>query len=298
MRTRRSCGARQAASWLISVRVHARALAIAGHGQHADVREVDDDGLAAQRRAAVHHLARLLQRLRLVLGERVHPQVELDVAVERHVAGAQAHVEEVVVVGPALPDVLALDEQRPQAAGVRIQACERPALQLPGLGELGLALAQVLRVPARLGRRPLAHAPLLRPADADRGADHQHDHRPGDVEERAVAVDEREAEHPDAADHGHEHLDDRGVRGRGLRRRSRYAQPLRGHGLRILARRSMEGQRVLCCHLRLRLPRQAVLHAAVFVRFRPGTRHFDVQSEPREAPGCPTSQLRLNSFSR
>ena len=61
-----------------------RAGAVAGDGEHADPVQADDDGLAAQRLAAVDHLARLLQRLRLVLGERVHPEVEVDLAVQRH----------------------------------------------------------------------------------------------------------------------------------------------------------------------------------------------------------------------
>jgi hypothetical protein len=224
------------------------AVAIAGHGQHADVGEVDDDRLAAQRRAAVDQLARLLQRLWLIVGERVHPEVEVDIAVQRHCTGAEAHVQEVPVVGAALPDVLALDQQRPQAARVGVEPVQRGALELARRGQLGFALAQVLRVATGLLRRALAHAPLLRPAHADREEHQQQEHPARHVQERRVAVDERVADHPEPADDREQQLDDRGVGRSRLRRRRRDAQLLRRHGRRVLAGGSMEGQRVLCCH--------------------------------------------------
>ncbi len=209
--TRTSCGARQAASWSISVLAHARPAAVAGDGEHADVVEPDDDRLAAQRRAAVDQLARLLQRLRLVLGERVHAEVELDFAIERHVAGPDAHMQEVAMVGAALPDVLALDQQRPQPGRLRVQAMQRATLELARLRQLTLALAQVLRVAARLLRRPFAHAALLRPAHPDREQQHQRQHSARHVEERGVAVHERVPDHAEAADHREQRLDDRGM---------------------------------------------------------------------------------------
>ena len=230
-------------------RPRACVLALARDGEHADLVEVDDHRLAAQRRAPLHHLARLLERVRLVLGERVHAQVELDLAVERDRARAEAHMQEVLVIRPALPHVGALDEQRPQPPRVGVQPRQRRALALAGLGQLGVALAQVLRVAASLRGRPLAHAALLRPAHAERERHQQHEHRPGDVQERAVLVDDREAHHADPADDGEQHLDDRGVGRCGLGRRRRDAQRLRRHGRRIFPRGSMEGQRVLGCHL-------------------------------------------------
>ena len=229
-------------------RPRARVVALAGDGQHADLGEVDDHRLTAQRASALDQLARLLERVRLVLGERVHAEVEVDLAVQRHGAGAEPDVQEVAMVGPALPDVGALDQQRPQAAGVGIQTCQRPALELAGLRQLGVALAQVLGVAPGLVGRPLAHLALLRPAHAEREQQQQRDHAAGDVEEQRVAVDQREADHADAAHDREEELDDRGVRRGRLDRRRRDAQPLRGNGGRILPGRAMEGQRVLCCH--------------------------------------------------
>ena len=226
-----------------------RALAIAGDGEHADLLEVDHHRLAAQRRAPLDHLASLLERVRLVLGERVHAEVERDVAVERDRPGAEAHVQEVLVVGPALPDVGALDQQRPQPAHVGVQPRHRAALELARLRQLAVALAQVLGVPSRLLGRPLAHAAALRPAHAERERQQEQQHRPGDVQEHAVPVDDREADHADPADDGKQQLDDRRVGRNRLRRRRRDAQRVRRNGRRILPRRSMEGQGVLCRHL-------------------------------------------------
>ena len=168
-------------------RPRARALAIAGHGQHADAVEVDHHRLTAQRAPPLDELARLLERVRLVLGERVHPEVELDGPVERHRAGAEPDVQEVAMVGPALPHVGALDQQRPQAPRIGVQARQRPALELAGLGQLVVALAQVLGVAARLVGRALAHRALLRPAHAEREQQQQRDHRARDVQEQRVA---------------------------------------------------------------------------------------------------------------
>ena len=242
-------------------RPRAGAAAVSGDGEHADVLEPDDDRLAAQRGAAVDQLARLLQRLRLVLGERVHPEIELNVAVERHVPGTDAHVQEIAMVRTALPDVLALDQQRPQPSRLRVEAMQRTALELPRLRQLTLALAQVLGVTARLLRRPLADAALLRPAHADREQQHQRQHPARDVQERGVAVDERVPDHAEPADHREQQLDDRGVCRSRLRGRRGNAQFLRRHGRRILARGSMEGQRVRCCHLSPRIPPRRFLHA-------------------------------------
>ena len=230
-------------------RPRAGAVAVAGHGQHADVGEVDHHRLAAQRLSPLDELARLVQRLHLVLGERVHAEVELDFAVERHVAGAEPHVQEVAVVGPALPHVRALDQQRPQPAGLGVESRQSAALQLARLRQLDVALAQVLRVPARVVRRALAHRALLRPPHSDRERQQQHDHRPGDEQERAAPVDDREADEADAADNREEDLDQRRVRWRRLGRRRRDPQPLGGHGPGIFPRRAMESQRVLCRHL-------------------------------------------------
>ena len=217
----------------------ARVVAGAGHREHADVAEIDDHRLTAQRASPLDELARLLERVRLVLGKRVETEVELHLAVERHRPRAEPHVQEVAVVGPALPHVGALDQQRPEPPGIRIQPRERPALELAGLGQLDVALAQVLGVAAGLVGRALAHLALLRPAHADREQQQQHDHRAGDVEEQRVAVDDREADQAHAAHHREQQLDERGVRRRGLRRRRRDPQPLRRHGGWILPGRAM-----------------------------------------------------------
>ena len=271
-------------------RPRARALAIAGHGQHADAVEVDHHRLTAQRAPPLDELARLLERGRLVLGERVDPEVELHGPVERHRAGAEPDVHEVAMVGPALPHVGALDQQRPQAPRIGVQARERPALEISGLGQLGVALAQVLGVAARLVGRALAHRALLRPAHAEREQQQQRDHRARDVEEQRVAVHEREADHAHAAHDREEELNDRRLRRRRLHRRRRDPQPLRGHGGRVLPGRAMEGQRVLCCH--------SCLHGYHSRSFRPRCLLASVRvpviatsnrSKGRQ-PGCPTSQ--------
>ena len=168
--SRTSCGARQAASCVISARVQrARALAVAGDGEHADLGEVDDHRLAAQRRAPLDQLARLLQRLRLVLGERVHPEVELDLAVERHRAACRA-ARAGSPCGPGRRShtsarLTSSVHSRPGSGYSRASA---PRWSSPASASSRVALAQVLRVAARLLGRPLAHAALLRPAHAER----------------------------------------------------------------------------------------------------------------------------------
>ena len=271
-------------------RPRARVPAVAGDGEHPDLGEIDHHRLTAQRASALDELARLLERVRLVLGERVHAEVELDLAVQRHVAGAEPDVQEIAVIGPALPHVRALDQQCPQPAWIGIQARQRAALELAGLGQLAVALAQVLGVAPRLVGRALADPALLRPAHAEREQQQQQDHRAGDVEEQGVAVDQREADHADAAHDREQHLDDRGVRRRRLRRRRRDPQPLRGHGRRVLPGRAMEGQRVLCCHLCLHgyHRRRSFIRRCLLASVRVPVIATSNRSKGRQ-PGCPTS---------
>ena len=105
--SRRSCGARQAASWAISPRAHARERSRSPVTASTPISgQVDDDRLAAQLRAPLDQPARLVQRVLLVLGERVHPEVELDRRGRAAtVPSPSAHVQEVAVVRAALPDV-------------------------------------------------------------------------------------------------------------------------------------------------------------------------------------------------
>ena len=98
---------------------------------------------------------------------------------------AEPHVQEVLVVRAALPDVAALHELRPQRLRVGVQARQRGALQLARARQVEVLLAQVVGVAPRVGRGALAHAALLRPAHAERERQQQDDHRAGDVEERA-----------------------------------------------------------------------------------------------------------------
>ena len=83
--SRTSCGARQAASWFISVRVHerARSRSPVTASTPTSARSTTT-GSPRSVASALDQLARLLERMRLVLGERVHAEVEVDLAVQRH----------------------------------------------------------------------------------------------------------------------------------------------------------------------------------------------------------------------
>jgi hypothetical protein len=184
-----------------------------------------------------------VQRLRLVFGQRVHSELELDRAVERHVPAAEPHVHEVGVVRPPLPNRPPLEHRRPEPPGIRVEPRQGAPLQLACLRELIVALAQVARVAAGVGSCAQPHAAALGPPHREREAQHQDDHRGGDVEEDAVAEGDPEPEQPDAPDDREERLDHAELRrDRDGRRRPdarRVARDWRGP----VARWSVEGRR-------------------------------------------------------
>ena len=128
---RRSCGARQAASWVISPRAHARerSRSPVTASTPTPARSTTTASLRSSPRRSTSRRASCSECF-WYSASGFMPQVELDRAVERDRALADAHVHEVAVVGAALPDLAALDDLGPELLRLRVQALERGALQI------------------------------------------------------------------------------------------------------------------------------------------------------------------------
>ena len=215
-------------------------LRVPDDGERAELPGGDRDRRELEVLVRVDELPGLLEEVGLVLDERVGPEVEPDAARERHVPRPHAHVEEVRVARPPLPQAPAADDQRPEPLRVGMHVLGGPPLRNLELPEALPLLGEVRAVPGHVLAAALLRAAALLHADPDEEHDREDGDAPGHDQEDHVPPDEGEADHAQAPDHGQQELEERPLGGLGDGRRRRDDDRVLGDRLGEDARRPVE----------------------------------------------------------
>jgi hypothetical protein len=171
--------------------------------------------------------ARLVLEVALAVGHRVVADVQPHRPRVWHASAADSHAEEVAVAGAPLPEISLGEHQAPEPLVVGVQALGGGELEVGVARELPLDPGQVHAVLVAVAPAALADAAHLRPAHPRGEQEAQADEAERDVQEQPVPVDEREAQHREAADDREQRLHDAAARGLRLGRRRVDAQLLR-----------------------------------------------------------------------